>query len=279
MNKFISTLHTIVAATEEGSELKISDFNISMSEIDKSKFSEAWNIYKKTGCCLYRGVRHNLPEISVMTPGFRKSQNTDNYYTWMVSDFFDSWKEFPPRNHSFICSTSRAYAQIYGTVYCIFPENGVKLGVCPVADIWGSFNNLFKVFQIEEMPQFNVVIRKMLRKKNLEKTLSKDEFEHFLKTTTGTEIYQLIQNQNKNDLDSYLDPNKYGKILGTWDKSLFELFENLMNPKKNKFQLMDLEQLFSRKGAISREVWFDADCLTIERSLAEELRESSNQQS
>ena len=30
---------------------------------------------------------------------------------------------------------------------------------------------------------------------------------------------------------------------------------------------------------ISREVWFDADCLTIERSLAEEFRESSNQQS
>lgn len=52
-----------------------------------------------------------------------------------------------------------------------------------------------------------------------------------------------------------------------------------MNPKKNKFQLMNLEQLFSRKGAISREVWFDADCLTIEKSLAEELREPSNQQS
>lgn len=94
MNKFISTLHTIVDTREEGSEIKISDFNTSISEIDKSKFSDAWNIYKKTGTCLYRGVRHKLPDISVMTPGFRKSQNTDNYYTWMVSDFLIHGKSF-----------------------------------------------------------------------------------------------------------------------------------------------------------------------------------------
>lgn len=68
--------------------------------------------------------------------GARKSQNTSNHYTMIMDAVLPS--EFPRRSKSIICANYQGefYAGSFGTVYAIFPYNGVKIGVCPGRDIW-----------------------------------------------------------------------------------------------------------------------------------------------
>ena len=73
-----------------------------------------------------------LTNLSILTPGERVSQNTNNIYTTLFSDILPSWKDYPPRNKSFICtsdySTALAFGQPYS--YVVLPKNGTNIGIC-----------------------------------------------------------------------------------------------------------------------------------------------------
>ena len=66
----------------------------------------------------------------------RKSANTSNYYTVLFSDILPSWKKFPRRDESWICTTSFNEAVGYGKVYGVFPLGDPLLGICPKQDMW-----------------------------------------------------------------------------------------------------------------------------------------------
>lgn len=69
----------------------------------------------------------------------RVSQNTTNHYT-LIFDNLRSWKTWPKRSRSFICSASQHYAAGYaGTglgLFAIIPFNGVKIGDVGEDDMW-----------------------------------------------------------------------------------------------------------------------------------------------
>ena len=69
----------------------------------------------------------------------RVSKNTKNYYTLWV-DNSKEWKDFPKRSRSFICSTSRTYADDFGEVYLVIPYDNAQIGICPESDYWYSFD-------------------------------------------------------------------------------------------------------------------------------------------
>lgn len=77
----------------------------------------------------------------------RKSANTTNEYTYLFSEILDSWKKYPKRNKSIICSTSEKYAADYGNVYYVIPFDKTSIGICPQSDLWTSFKKgLDKIF-------------------------------------------------------------------------------------------------------------------------------------
>ena len=61
-----------------------------------------------------------------------------------MSYLLPSWKDFPKRDSSFICTTSEYKARDYAfdkdDLYHVFPENGANLGICSSLDIWDSCN-------------------------------------------------------------------------------------------------------------------------------------------
>lgn len=69
----------------------------------------------------------------------RVSRNTSNYYTLWFDNHPD-WKDYPKRSKSFICTNDEVYAMVFGSSHkVILPYDGVKIGVCPRGDMWGSF--------------------------------------------------------------------------------------------------------------------------------------------
>ena len=75
---------------------------------------------------IYRGVKlmsnevnHN--DVMLFNPKAieRKSANTNNFYTWIVDDL-DSWKDYPKRSKSLICSNSTS-TRAYGPLYRVIP--------------------------------------------------------------------------------------------------------------------------------------------------------------
>ena len=88
---------------------------------------------------LWRGSKNKRPS-GIFRPdtGERKSANSGNYYT-MLLDSNPLNKDFPKRSKSFITTTKLRVARAYGkkgTVYAVFPFDGVKVGLVNQSDIW-----------------------------------------------------------------------------------------------------------------------------------------------
>ena len=86
---------------------------------------------------IYRGV-HGYGDYAFIDPSKsnrpRVSANTGNHYT-LIMDNSSSWKSYPKRSKSLICSTDEGYAIDFGKTYRVYPINGGKIGVCPYRDI------------------------------------------------------------------------------------------------------------------------------------------------
>lgn len=92
---------------------------------------------------LWRGMKNHKEDILNIWPetGVRKSQNTTNQYTQLLSNS-PFMRGFPQRSKSIICSTSMAVSRGYGggynNLFAIIPYDNVEIGVCPEDDLWDT---------------------------------------------------------------------------------------------------------------------------------------------
>jgi len=92
---------------------------------------------------IYRGLPDNFNTAMIDSDGDwypRKSRNTKNYMT-LLMDNLPSWKKYPKRSKSIICSTSRSKAQGYGHNYHVIPYDNTNIGICSRSDVWFSFKS------------------------------------------------------------------------------------------------------------------------------------------
>ena len=165
LNFILKQINGILADTAKTRTGKIPEENkLQYTKLDKetvrqlvkSEYSEAYNRYKYE-CYMFRGVSNReknlIKNFKILKPGLRVTAGgvKRNSYTRLLSDILPSWKDFPPRNKSFICSTSSGYALNYtgkkpkfDNVYVVLPKNVANIGICPTVDIWTSFEILNK---------------------------------------------------------------------------------------------------------------------------------------
>lgn len=76
--------------------------------------------------------------------GIRVSQNTSNHYTELM-DNSPYFAGYPMRSNSLVCTVSKERGNSYAmsknyrrdaALYAIFPYDNVKIGICPMDDIW-----------------------------------------------------------------------------------------------------------------------------------------------
>ncbi len=260
----------IPAAKSKFENISTYDDLKSLLMTDFSSALDRWH----DNCKIWRGMSQ-YGSMFIATPGIRKSQNTGNIYTRMLSDILPNWKDYPKRNRSFICSSSQTTAIAYGKEYLILPENGAKIGICPTSDIWSSFRDSVGI-----LPNLNHTLYTMfsLACYRFGKNYDSDVFESIDNTAELLSLFELV--------DKYIDITSHDDlyieiytekckdiIMECKDKKIpiLKQLEIKLDPKINNFKLETIEKYDINEQSMNYEVWTDSRCLFINESKLKDL--------
>lgn len=211
---------------------------------------------------IYRGIKEQSEDFYYVQPSshIRKSAHTyngTNYYTILL-DNLPSWKEYPKRSKSIICSTSNTLASAYGTVYCVIPKEGSKIAISPSPDIWNSFHivninyfnlNIFNRIIDEYMKRYELIMSKKMNKNNYDDIA--EVLNYVMKEKDNFELYNVT-----NILPEVCMKYNY--------KNMFEFIDEiLLNPEKNEFKIQYYNSDFSLNDYNAHELWTEDDCVLI----------------
>ena len=303
----INELDSILSKEVKPSKVKSSDIDLKkIDQLFKTKFSEAYQCAIK-GNIIYRGDRNLTVDSAIIKPGKRKSQNTSNYCTVLISHLLPSWKDFPKRDSSFICTTNKDQARDYAfdqardyadyafdkNVYHVFPENGAKLGICSKRDFWESCNTQLKPLKIYDLPDLNDELEHFYNciMSDVGK-VAEDDVDSILSTPKKWIQFDKIVNEAFNIIDKLNNSENltakqkriainlqnrnrllFGKLYEYHQNGqsfLESLDKNLLNAQANGNSWCFIED-FLNSDEPSGEVWTDATCLFISASTMEKL--------
>ncbi|VVC05804.1 Uncharacterised protein [uncultured archaeon] len=224
--------------------------NISQSKSIDFDFIEhhcqqALTMLQERKISVWKGIYNSDIDCELLTPHKRRSKNTSNYYTMLLSNL-PNWKEYPRRDYSIICTTKPQYAQNYGHLYYVLPFDGANFGICPNYDIFEV--NLITDSRSIDMEEMNEVWKRC--------NFSEDNFQQFL------EKFVNQYNGNLMEIRDYCFPLwKYIKNLPrpTSKIDALQFFMDLYDPKRLGFSYRNLPTEFE----YNREVWTDSPCYFI----------------
>lgn len=251
--------------------------------IAQTHCSDALEIYMQTGKSLFKGFpgnsywndeNHKFNNSFYATDSSqieRRSQNTNNIYTYFTSNISKAWKAFPPRNRSLICSSAVSYASGYGNVFCVFPENGTKIGVCSYHDMWesfgraninslGSFASFLNACMVNWLKS-KQILDKNVRAHNYDENQLDKYIPEFLKqpisVLNGVEDYYYIQY----------------RIADFKNITVGEYLEKVLDPTFNKFSLVTPNKIFAipDETGEGRECWFSGRCVLANKTDLDDL--------
>ena len=101
----------------------------------------AWDYYETRGDVpLYRGIKSRTDVLyGDSSENERKSANTTNHYTILFSEILPSWRSYPRRDRSWICTSDEYNAASYGSLYNVFPVGDPILGCMSISRYMGQF--------------------------------------------------------------------------------------------------------------------------------------------
>jgi hypothetical protein len=231
---------------------------------------------------IYRGVvRSNDFDYSMHQPSKfdRVSRNTSNFYTRLLN-ILPSWKNYPKRSKSLICTTYLNDALNYANrrennVFIIIPVNGAKIGLAGADDFWFSFPNISPAFS--NMDDFNAWFKYFLQ------ILYPDDYKYKideLNKLDNNEFKELIREigevliTNPNIVESFENWMSRKFVYNYIDskKDFLSYLDTLLNPKFNKFTLLTTKKQNILDKIAPSEVWTDGDCLLISYPKFEEFK-------
>jgi len=212
---------------------------------------------------IYRGIRSSNDDFLYIDPrkGLpRLSANTYNYVTLMM-DNLPSWKKYPKRSRSIICSSNVESAKSYGmgTTYVVIPFDRVTIGVCPDKDIWLSFKKPLNT----SVSMFNGFLHKLIRKYGNDLSGSETSWKTFKNEMYNIVNYYYDEIKDVKSIEgrkemlsmfSEWSNNYYFPVLRAYfskkhKSDIIDHFDYYFSPEYNGFKLNDL------KGSLDNEIW------------------------
>ena len=280
----LSTIYAAVLDDSDESQISYKELTIpeTVTLLKTPEYSQSYAAFiDEREHHIYRGDGRYQFLTAEVIPGKRKSENTYNIYTRLFSDILPSWRPYPKRNRSFICTTSQLHAFEYVyhdfQVYCMFPKNNVKIGVCSNDDIWNSFPILNK-YRIESLDEFNRFFITFLSKFS---DLKERQVIDIFNTGNTLQLKQLFSKVEHNIKD--YDVNKlHTKTLIKYiastikndNRSIVDILNNdLLNPTVNGFKLLNNISKLPLINNESYELWFSGQCIMVSCSIMYECKE------
>lgn len=280
MTNIIKNINTLLAASiNSKNKLKFNSLEYNeFKHLYETEYKDMADKFDNDGVLIFKGFSEAPPIYSQVSPKLRKSENTLNFYTRLLSDVLPSWKDYPKRNRGFICTNNREKAAMYARlsndrIMAVFPKNGSKIAVCSASDIWDSFKNTLAKYHIPELDVFNDIFQSFMSTTRINhKQLSK-----LFTLGSVNDIIDLFNSKEISIREEYKEGGytipKYNEFL--FDiityvmngGSLLEFLDDLFNPQTNGFKLFDtktynipyiFDKDYDNKGY---EVWTDGECL------------------
>jgi hypothetical protein len=240
----------------------------------KSEYKLAYEKYK-LGNAIYRGTTNEYSYVIDPKSATRVSKNTRNFYTVLI-DVLPSWKDWPKRSQSIVCSSSYKTARTYSShvPHVVFPENGAKIGVCSKSDFWNSFpyvHSRLSPTNYFNMSEFTRQFHQFFEIANINvdvynKTNVNTFFEISNSTLPSYDIIRQLVTENWRHLRDLLDDLKL-HFKGDW----LSYFNELLDPEKNNLKLITLESY--NNTFYNREIWTDAKSLMVYSSDIDKISE------
>jgi hypothetical protein len=236
----------------------------------RTKCSEAMSLNEPMVC---RGMDklsqdQEEEEFQLSTPSKfeRTSANTSNEYTLLL-DNLPSWKEYPKRSRSLICSNAKGsrYAYGFGYVGIVIPFNGAKFGVCEQNDFWKSVD-LLRNYSFDGPQALNLELQRVFERAGIKIPNKNTDYNKLMDALEfGTEWLRnnIDKQPGSDDSKEFYYRHWLVKCFRTvinGDETLFEFVERVLDPVKNGFNLTDYTGLQKYQNT-TREVWTDSDCI------------------
>ena len=224
---------------------------------------------------IYRGQTTTSSfEIGYSHSFKRKSLNSKNFYTKFIAQS-PAWKEFPSREHAYICATSVELAQGYGHTYLVVPADNAQIGICPAHDIWISFPRLNGIADIKSINSLNYFLEEFYRV--VEGGAAPEDLSSVMKTWTPEILREGSIGHNKTGLrmSSHSCVEEARAYANAMEKHGFknfkELTEWMLDPKDNGFYHLEAKDIPSTGLPDNTEIWIEGDMLFVKREVANDF--------
>lgn len=226
---------------------------------------------------IYRGM-NNLKLLSLTNSNDfdRRSANTSNYYSWWI-DNNPTWKDYPKRSKSLICSTSVHQADRFGDVSLVIPSDSNKIGICSAEDLWYSFTFIEKLFNDSSigMEAINVWLHQTFEALelavgfNFKDPKTYEEYIELLKLCSIENLEIIMENEHSKMFTNFLT-KMINKCKHEGINNFFELFNVILTPTENKFKLTTGSK-FKCNG--DHEIWVQGESALISLNKDKILRD------
>ena len=238
-------------------------------EIDKAKFLEIYNSkcikLNESSDLIYRYIYGFEDDYGFVNPiGENKrvsAYDANNYYTLLL-DNLPSWKNYPKRSESLICTSDVTNAMGrdfsgHGGVYIIIPFKNSNIAITSNYDIWLSFPELKDELKMSDIATLNHVINELFDVYNISQ---KHTYESFI------ELESYIKKDPKriySNLKSYfLERFNISQIIKQVKHvGIIKFFDDLLNPEYNGMKLITATDDMSLPR--KREIWTDGQSLVV----------------
>lgn len=199
---------------------------------------------------LYRASSNKYDEAFLFSPGERVSQGTANVYNKLISNILPSWKNFPRRNNSIICTNNYSVAEDYteystrrsGIVYIVIPPNNAKLVISPRSDIWYAFSYIKSKTGLVSLRNINDSILKFLA--FFDNFINNQDLVNdiYSESYDMTELIQSIRDKELFNINKY--ENLFTNADGSSIAAIFNRIDKLLSDKKFILNLMPIYKMY-----------------------------------
>ncbi len=218
---------------EDSARAKSIDEDDAINLIKKNCMKHVKGLKSKSRIDIYRGTYTSIPNgFGYLDPRQgreRVSANTYNHMT-LLMDNLPSWKAYPKRGRSVICSVSANIAENFGeAVYYVYPYDKCKIGIVPDSDIWAAFEAL----GVETVENFTIFLNRLDISDKSWNTLKQDLSEVYDNDTVDQyDLHILDMKSVKEAID--LTIRQYGHWAG-YSTEAFDFFANYVKKVVNEY--------------------------------------------
>ena len=212
------------------------------------------------GTPIWRGIQDYTDDYLYVDPA-KSSKRTSafadyNYYNMLLSNL-PSWKDYPPRDKSLVCTTSydnAEHRQNGDFPFRVLPVDGARIGVCNECDIWEGF----KITVRSSMQGFNRSMYELFDRNGVKTRNTDMIYSTFVKACNEIDK---IKDEGEHDID--IGNNWHNKewVIDYRDgeSKLIDFLDFLLSPGENYFRLVTS----GAKIPMDREVWTDGESILI----------------